>query len=86
MTVETIRANAVGRLGEQRVGVGNIYERVAEDTSSRSGLSAQLFPAGGESLVVWPGDVVELGGARWSVTAVVRDEDDPGSVTLQRTT
>jgi hypothetical protein len=82
MSQETIRANAVGRLGTARVGVGNVYERTAEEGPPRSGLSAQLFPSDGDAITVWPGDVVALGGARWTVVSVDRPEGERGSVTL----
>jgi Family of unknown function (DUF6406) len=82
MTQETIRSNAVGRLGSARVGVGNIYERSSDGPPAQSGLSAQLFPPDRDAVTVWPGDVVEVGGTRWTVVSVDKPAGERGSVTL----
>ena len=82
MTQETIRSNAVGRLGAARVGVGNIYERTSEGPPPHAGLSAQLFPPDRDAVTVWPGDVIEVGGVLWTVVSVDKPAGERGSVTL----
>jgi hypothetical protein len=81
-----ITETAVGSLGGQRVGVGNLMESDYTDGSGspRHGMTAQLFLLGlSERMIVGAGSVFAAGGVDWEVIQVDKDEGEHGSVTIR---
>jgi hypothetical protein len=65
----TLQEATTGKLGNVRVGCGNIWERDFTDASGtvESKMSAKLAPFGSDSVLVYSGMSVEVGGIAWRV-------------------
>jgi hypothetical protein len=85
----TITETTVGLLDDRRVAAGNIWtsDYSLPDGTGATGMTAQLFVLGegGSGVIVGPGGELDIGGARWVVTAVEKpDERRHGWVVLRR--
>lgn len=88
LPVEIIQETTVGTLGGVDVGVANMWEREYTDGAgrTRTGLTARLdvdVDGTTQRLFVGEGSVVEIGGHKWEIVALVKPANGNGQVSLR---